>query len=376
MDDGLSWLVVVALNSPPSIVGYLYPWDTGERLDRVLDTIRPDRVALAGLYHSVRATSFADGNARVVDAWHGATYLGREAWSGQCIQPSAPTGWACEDAFGKARAWLRSRGLETDAWLVLSHLEGIIAPGHFVVNAVGEELPHTLCAGRPAFKEHAIAALTAALTGGASDGIVLEAVASLGASHPVSHDKTNALGRSHERQTFASWCFCLSCAGRRGYEDGRLRRTVSDVIDGRLEARSQEARAAALALSADRTAMLRMLLSGLAIHARSLGCKRVAAFVTADEESFSPSLPASALEFGSVDVAVVSAWGDPRKAAAELAALRSNSGIQQIGAYVSVLADGSATLRCQDIKEWSLDEIHLYHLGLASDDNLALWASY
>ncbi|MBT2497923.1 hypothetical protein J7E25_02325 [Agromyces sp. ISL-38] len=358
--------------SPAELVGYAYPWDAGDRLARVLDELAPHRLAVAGLYHAVRAASFADGVPRVVDAWHAASYLGTSRWRDAAIRPLPPSGWASGDAFGRTSELARSRGIAVDAWLVLTHLDGSTGREHFAVDASGTTLHHTVCHAGTGMREHARAAVLAAADAG-SDGIVLEAIASLGADHPVGHDKTASLRRSATVRRFASWCFCDDCRTRRGDAGERLRSVVDDVLTGRVDPGTPDAVAAAASLVLERLATLRVLVAELAATARDAGIERIAAFVTAAPDAFSPALPLLALPEGAVDTAIVPAWGPPAAAAEELGIVTRRSGVRT-GAYVSVLPESGIHRSTRaEAERLGADELHLYHLGLADDEVLRAW---
>lgn len=354
------------------ISGYMYPWDIGERLERIFEVVQPDRVAVAGLYHAVRAASFSGAVPRVVDAWHSASYLPRGAWSQSTLKPPAPSGWANEDAFCDARVWLAERGVPTDAWLVLAHLEGTAAgESAAVVNAVGERLPHTQCPGSPEMLDYAMAAVDAALVAGRADGLVLEGVAALGAAHPVGHDKTGSLDRSEELVNLASWCFCVYCQERRGGEGEAIREVLQAAIDGRTSLSSPEVGQARQRLAEDRIKLLGERFWSLKARARSHGCRRVAAFVTPERDAFGPAAPIAALASAHLDLAVVSGWDEPDRTAGRLEAANATDSASSVGVYSSALTANGTTFR--DLAQWPINEIHLYHLGLASESDLLRW---
>ncbi|GAB3741235.1 hypothetical protein GCM10027590_56270 [Nocardiopsis nanhaiensis] len=356
------------------ISGYMYPWDTGERMDRILELVQPDRVALAGLYHAVRAVSFSGSAPRVVDAWHTASYLPRGSWLQGTLRPPPPSGWAAENAFCEAGSWLAERGVPTDAWLVFSHLEGTAAGEcAAVVNAVGERLPHTQCPGSPEMLDYAMAAVDAALVDGQAHGLVLEGVAALGAAHPVGHDKTGSLDRSEVQVKLASWCFCFYCQQRRGDEGGEMRDILRAAIDGRTSINAPEVVHARQRLAEDRITLLGDRFRALAARARSHGCRRVAAFVTPEYDEFGPAAPIAALEFSHLDLAIVSGWDEPERTARRLEAANVTNSASSVGVYSSALTANGTTF--SDLEQWPIDEIHLYHLGLASEKDLLRWLS-
>ncbi len=356
------------------VVGYAYPWDAGSRMQRVLDSMQPTRMAVAALYHSVRAVDRSRGDVEVIDAWHSARYLPGDAWDALRIHPPAAS-WAGPDAFQTASEAIRAHGIPVDAWLVLNHLEHVAGLEEWsVVTATGRTLPYTQCPASPEVSAHMNAAVEAAMDAGA-DGIVLEAVASLGALHPVAHDKSGGARSSGPQRSLASWCFCERCRARRGEDGERHRVIVADALRGRIPAASPQVVAAESTLESDRIALAAAALRGVVAAARARGCARVAVFATRSARSFTPSAPLAAVPEGLIDVAVGSAWGTPQQTDGEHAALTEHASRagHRTALSVNVLDDSTPSAPHEVCARWPVDEVHVYHLGLASDEDLHPW---
>ena len=351
-----------------TLVGYAYPWDHGDRLARVVDDLQPDRVAVAGLYHSVRAIDRTLPGHHVVDAWHSARYLPGRAWDGLAIQPP-PGRWSTPDDFIALRDQLQAAGVAVDAWLVLNHLEGIPGVSEWnVVTALGRELPYTQCPSHPQVRAHMRAAVTAALVDGAADGLVLEAITALGAVHPVAHDKSR--GVFAPLRSLASWCFCVPCQQRRSASGPPAHAAVRAALRGDLPVDAAPVMAAQEQLAADRIALARDVLAELTAAARGMGCERIAVFAAASPYGFAPGVPIAAIP-GEVDVVIGSAWGGPEQTDTEFTALAG----RRRGLYVNVAPSPPGALDPEPFAaRWPADEIHLYHLGLADDTELRPWA--
>lgn len=348
---------------------FIYPWDDRDRIANEIDAISPKTVAVAGTYHSVRTASWAGTNGRVIDAWHSADYFGGPRVPGELRLPP-PSGWAEQDAFTQTATWLRERGSVVDAWLVLNHPDAVTAGSEFGVrNARGETLVHTWCPAHEQVQEAGLRTVARALEGGAS-GVIFEAVAPLGASHPVEHLKTQSLRRTPEAWSFASWCFCTECVRRRDMPE--LEETVGAVIDGRIMADASQAIEARSILVTDRIALVGGVAAGLARRAHELGAARVSAFVDDEDDGFGPALPIGASLSADFDTVIAGAWDAPERTKQRVERLRE--GDWRVGAYVNVLPDRSeSAVDASSVASLGDVDVYLYHLGIASGVDLAPW---
>ncbi|WP_052260006.1 hypothetical protein [Pseudarthrobacter phenanthrenivorans] len=380
---------------PLQVTGYLYPWDVLGDPDAVAwvrDT-GVDRVALAAAYHSVRAGTPRHPGRRVVDARSAALYVPPgQAFAGLRLAPGSGAEWTgTTNAFGEAATALQAAGLPVDAWTVLTHSSaaGGNNPDLCVRNAFGEAYRYALCPSQPQVRSYAAGLVRQVLELGQPDGLILEAAGPLGFSHQNRHEKTEGAEYSPWVQALLSLCFCDACKDgyeSRGLPPGEYQHQVKLAV---LHA-EDPAMTPAFASGAqdflplldarwDATAML--LDECLAVIQATGSFPRVSIHTTPDPWSTGPFVPFEAVGRSHFrrhlrDVtAVVPCWGGAHEAAGTVEAMAGAYDVR-VGAYVLALppkaSDGGTLAR-----EWGTlagagaGELHVYHLGLASNRRLA-----
>ncbi len=112
-----------------SVTGYAYPWDyLGDPAApaRAVD-LGVDVVALAATYHAARVVSPLHPARRVTEIPSSASYIPirDEVWRGHRLRPNPPTWLEGGDWFNGAERRLSDAGLAVDAWIVLTHVDGV-----------------------------------------------------------------------------------------------------------------------------------------------------------------------------------------------------------------------------------------------------------
>jgi hypothetical protein len=393
----------------PRVTGYLYPWDIlgdpGAAVE--VAALGVDRAALAASYHSVRAATPRHPHRRLVDAHSAALYVpvADSAWAGQALVPGDAREWTGTDnSFAAAAQGLRGAGLEVDAWTVLTHSTrlGRANPQLCVRNAFGEVYSYALCPSQAEVRSYALTVVDQVLELGQPDGLILEAVGALGFAHQNRHEKTDGGDYGPAVQNLLSLCFCGACArayGGRGLDPGSLASHVRDSIRA-LQRRSAAGTASGAAPGTDSPDRLiepdllntfgevlecrwdaaAALLEGVLDRARSHGVSRIAVDADPDLWATGPFLPAQALARTADSnsfVSVLQGWGSVEGGIGKLdAARQAVPGAGPYGAYVLTLPpkEASADQWVQDwrrLGEAGYEELHIYHLGLASDTRRA-----
>jgi hypothetical protein len=360
---------------------YLYPWDVlGDpaAAERVA-ALGVRRVALAAVYHAVRASTPRHPARRVVDARHAAFYLPvrPEAWHGRPVAPRPATAWTGhEDAFGAARAALAAHGLAVDAWVVLTHTAA--GPDHAERNAFGDLYPYALCPASGPVREYARTLVAEVLDLGGPDGLMVEACGPMGLGHQGAHEKTAGADWSVTDEGLLSLCFCAACGDLMRSEGlnpaGAAAAVRAAVGRGHPDLASALGRRADGLLSVRRAAVAGLRDAVLAA-ARDGGIQRLAMFADADPWATGPSAAVTSATDG-VDVYLAAAWGPASEAVARLRAMRAAVGpVPRLGAYVNILPPTVAdpdllAAHWRELRDGGADELHLYHAGLASTARL------
>ncbi|MFF1879937.1 hypothetical protein ACFVVC_00530 [Pseudarthrobacter sp. NPDC058196] len=378
----------------PQTTGYLYPWDVLGDPGAVhwIKASGVDRVALAAAYHSVRAGTPRHPVRRVVDAESAALYVpAADTFAGQPLVPGSARDWTGTDnSFGEAASALQAADIPVDAWTVLTHSSaaGGNNPGMCVRNAFGEAYSYALCPSHPAVRGYAGRIVTQVLAHGQPDGLILEAVGPLGFSHQNRHEKTEGAEYSPWVQALLSLCFCESCKASyeaRGLpaapQQDRVRSAIMESEDPDLTAATAANAEDFLPLLEVRWDAAAALLDQCLAAVEASGSRpRISLHATPDPWSTGPFLPVEALRRSRLwrqrgDVtAVVPCWGSPGDGALTVQAM-SAEGVRT-GAYVLALPpkapDGGGLAG-----EWGAlhasgaDELHVYHMGLASTRRLS-----
>jgi len=357
------------------LVAALYPWDVLGDPD-LLDELRDlgiGRVSLAAYYHAVRAATPRHPRTRVIDAAHTASYIGYDVAVADLA--STTPSWTPPDAYLRARDSLETSGIAVDAWITPSHLDSASTSDarHRVVDAFGTPLRHALCPNDPVAAAY-IDAVVDAVVATAPRGLVVESLGQLGIDHADLHDKTAGADWSPAERRLLSICCCAGCTavqGGLGLDPQRIAATVREGLgSGRPGADA--------ALSVLEEPVLAARSVGMsarweALRRRAGGMDRVAVHATADRWATSPAAPVHLLP--GADLAIVDAWSADEAAVRRVRDV-SVSGAA-IAAYVTVLpptpldaaAIGDQWARLRDE---GVEELHLYHPGLASDARLTL----
>ncbi|MHB8333502.1 MAG: alpha-galactosidase [Acidimicrobiales bacterium] len=366
------------------IVGYAYPWDfEGDpaAATRAAE-LGCDTVALAATYHSSRTVSPLHPTRRMFEVSTSAAYvaLRPEAWRSHRLVPSRPSWPGGETAFTTAAHDLREAGLDVAAWIVVTHHDelGLANPDLVVRNAYGDPYSYALCPSAPEVREYARTLVTEVIAASDVDRVVLEACGPMGLSHSGVHDKVEYAGFNAVARDLLSICCCSSCA-RAFAANGLDAKDVAHLIQRGLhnqvgsfdEAFDAETAQAVRATRAEVGASLqRAVLDGVvATH------PEVAVTI---HGSLTPGATGSFPEVGvetlaRVATVVANAW-DATSAPEEIAALAgATSEGTRLGAYLRLDRGWDEPViepRVAQYRRAGVDEWHLYHLGLLSEDGL------
>ncbi len=367
-------------------IPYAYTWDVvGDpaAAERIA-SLGVDAVALAASYHTTRAaTPFHPGH-RMVNAEHAACYVPVRSseWQGRLVPP-APS-WAPGDSFGEARESLRSSGLPVHAWTVLTHstLLGSANPDLVVRNAFGDLYPYALCPSNEDVVEYCSTLVREVVTLGQPEGVILEACGPLGFFHGGHHEKTDGADWGKVHQQLLSLCFCSGCLARYAKADldaEQLRALVKSTVDGPAPSSVEEA-------LGDIAERLRDVRTGIAAELRSLLVKEIRSLApeaaisvhgNADPWAAGPFATVAPVINEDIDTVVVTCWPGPEASIPGIEAARALAGPDRgLAAYVLALpprpADAGA-LRAEFDRYLAagVDELHVYHAGLASPARFA-----
>ncbi|HET6633562.1 MAG TPA: hypothetical protein VFH77_00895 [Streptomyces sp.] len=368
-------------------VGYAYPWDfTGDPAAAPrARALGLDAVAVAAAYHTVRAAAPLHPARRLVEARHAACYVPvrEEAWRGRRLRPAQPS-WPGpepdDDLFGHARDALRPAGLDVYAWAVLTHnsLLGRANPDLTVRNAFGEHYSYALCPSAREVVDYCATLVREIVAAARPDGLVLEACGPLGVVHGGHHDKTDLSGWTAVQQQLLSLCFCAGCTRRyadAGIDAAQAAQRVRDALGAGGAGPPESVHDALGARPADalagvRARVVRALRARVAAEARAVSPGlRLVLHASADPWATGPFATVDGGLGTDVDVLVGRCWDSGPGGARGLRALAHAADEHTaVGGYL--LADGSwqaadAAERLRDYLAAGMDELHLYHLGLA-----------
>lgn len=366
----------------PSAFIYAYPWDVEDEgaLQRVAD-VGVSAVVVAASYHATRAATPHHPRQALVDAKHAACYVPvrESAWRGRRLVPRTPTWTADADSFGAARDRLATAGVATHAWLVLTHNSALGADHDdlAVENAFGDRYSYALCPSADDVAEYCTTLADEVLLAGPVDGLVLEACGPMGFDHNGLHEKTGLSDWTTVQRDLLSLCFCVRCStqyAHDGLDVARIRADVRGALRrpplSAADALGGDVADALLAVRRGAIARLTTLVRERAVRHGA----RVAVHLSSDPwatGSFAaPTAPALGAE------AVVARCLEP-EAEDELVALRGLAPKgTALGAFVSPNAawhaDETRLSRMETYRGLGVEELHLYHLGLAGPRSTAL----
>jgi hypothetical protein len=350
------------------------------------------RVALAAAYHSVRAATPRHPGRRVVDAGSAALYVPvTGAWDGSLLAPGYAVDWAgCDDSFSEAAEIIHRAGLPVDAWMVLTHSSavGTKHPGLCVQNAFGEIYRHALCPSHLAVQEYAAMLVAQVMELGRPDGLVLEAVGPLGFSHQNQHEKTAGADYSPWVQALLSLCFCDGCCrtyNSRGIAAESARSRIRDAVLTHEDAASTPDTAGGSGnfreLLQVRWEATAALLDACLSAVDDSGLEpKISLHVSPDPWSTGPFMSVEALRRsklwpGRDGTVVVPCWDDPAQGTATVGSMKAAAPEATVGSYLLILPPKAACASSLAL-EWGeligagSQELHVYHLGLASTARL------
>ncbi|GAA1011216.1 hypothetical protein Aple_058630 [Acrocarpospora pleiomorpha] len=171
-----------------------------------------DAIALAASYHSTRAATPFHPAHRVLEVPHSALYLPvrRDAYGP--LTPKSPSWTPpdaylqARDALKSTglpvHAWTV---LTHNTSLGRAH------PALTVRNAFGDPYPHALCPSHPDVLDYCANLVSEIIDLGEPDGIILEACGPMGIAHQSVHDKTAGADWTPTQSALLSLCFCTAC---------------------------------------------------------------------------------------------------------------------------------------------------------------------
>lgn len=369
------------------VVGYAYPWDViGDPAfaDRARG-LGVSKVALAAAYHTTRAATPLHPEHRIVEARSAALYrpVRAEAWADARLVPP-PAAWvAADDPYGEAASILAEAGFEVAAWIVLTHstLLGETAPDLAVVNCWGEPYPYALCARHEDVRRYAEILAAEAVRDTPTTTVILEACGQLGFGHGGHHEKTDG-AYDDATQQLLSICCCARCR-----EDWAGRGLDPEATVAALRAATG---ADAAGTTVDATALDTILASRHAaadeLRHRVIAAVREAApdvveialHAQPDPWATGASPGLSPTTADDVDLVVSFCW-PTTEASVETGRrlVQAVDGKAVAAAYVTVLPPTTEDAfggHVRALVDAGIDQIHLYHLGLAGADRQHLLA--
>lgn len=379
---------------PPGVrrvAAHAYPWDVigdPEFPGRVRD-LGITEVTLAAAYHSARAATPRHPRHRLVDARHAALYrpIRTAAWQGHRLV-AAPADWVdAADPFAQAAETLRAAGTQVNAWIVLTHATrlGTAHPDLAVRNCFGDRYRYALCPAHPDVRRYAATLATEAVRGVPVDGVSLEACGQLGVTHGGHHEKTDGAFPPAAARLL-SVCCCAACQAAWSQRGATPDRVIASLRTGLAAAQDGRGDAAAHTL-------LGAEVADVVLQCRHAAADDLRAEVIAAVRTVAPTArltlhgspdpwatgasPGLAPGAGDdVDAVLVPAWRVAATTADQIAAARATVADRTaVGAYVTVLPPADpATLdhHVAALIAAGAQEIHLYHLGLAPPDRLAV----
>lgn len=370
-----------------SVTAYLYPWDVIGDPDAVsrLQQLGVRRVALAAIYHSVRAATPRHPSHRQVTLARTTALVPASADYPEGLVPDR----APEHAWQDAAAPLRAAGIEVCAWVVLTHVDGFDARADsHRVDAFGDVMDYALCPATPRAREYAEAVLAEVLAATGDAPLILEAVAAGGWQHGGAHDKASDRVSAVE-SALLSQCFCETCSARlteSGVDVDDVRRRIraaadpldvesalggaSEVLRVHHLAVAADAVAHALAVTREREVTLHATATATATATETATATTTAAegaaIATTGAWYTGPSAPVDAAADLSGVTLVASAWDSAANALERVGALRAQHPSSPIGAYLPFLGRDDVAAEIEKLLTGGVQSLHLYHVGLTN----------
>nr|WP_221208650.1 hypothetical protein [Nocardioides albus] len=373
---------------PVPVVGYAYPWDVVDD-PKFADRARSlgvSKIALAAAYHTTRAATPLHPEHRIVEARSAALYrpVRTEAWDGARLVPPPATWVAAEDPYGEATAILTDAGFEVAAWIVLTHSSrlGEANPDLAVVNCWGEPYAYALCARHEDVRRYAETLAAEAVRDTPTSTVILEACGQLGFGHGGHHEKTDGAYDAATQQLL-SICCCADCredwAGRGLDADATVAAlraaTGPDAADATVDAEALDTILASRHAAADE---LRHQVIA-AVREAAPAVVEIALHAQPDPwaTGANPGLTPTAAD--DVDVVIAACW-PTTEASVETGRRLAGAvaGKAVAAAYVTVLPPTTEDAfggHVRALVDAGIDQIHLYHLGLAGADRQHLLAA-
>jgi hypothetical protein len=372
-------------------VGYAYPWDVigDPAFPARVDALGIREIALAASYHGARAATPLHPLHRLVEAPSSALYrpVRESAWRGQALRPVTASWVPSVDPFAEAAMTLTEHGFAVHAWVILAHSTRLGAAREDVAvrNCFGDVYSYALCVSHHEVLDYITTLAREAVREVPIAGLSIEGLGQLGVAHNGLHEKTDgAYGPAAAR--VLSVCCCSGCGKgwlSRGLDPaevvGRLREALAAVQDGGLpsDAGMDEILGDQLAaeLLATRHAGQDVARGRVLAALREVApAARVTLHGQADPWATGPSPAVTAQAAGQVDAILVPAWNAGPATCEAIAAARALAPPSvSVAAYVTVLppADpGTVGAHTDALLAAGADELHLYHLGLATQARL------
>ncbi|MFE9499932.1 hypothetical protein [Streptomyces collinus] len=373
---------------------FVYPWDVGgdpEAPARIA-ALGVEQVTLASAYHSTRALTPRHPRHRIVTAEYAAAlYPVGHRWAGRGLRPYPAGRWAPGDAYGEAAGALAAAGLEVHTWVVLAHNSrmGAEHPDTSVVNAYGDRYPWAPCIAQPATRAYLVDLAAEAAVRPGARGTELESLGWYGLQHLHAHDKTAGVGLGDAGQYLMSLCFCPACRsgyGEKGLDADELAAAVRDALEPLWRGAADDGGWPTVGklLGEDRAAATRAWRD---TTARTLQEQTVAAVRAAAPDGFQVLLHADPVPYhcganAGVDPAHVLSVADgvvvpctagpalltpfAERARADTVLAANLTVVAGMGGSPGTLTEDAARARAL-----GATELRLYHVGLASDGDLA-----
>ena len=344
-----------------TVTAYLYPWDVigdPEAIPR-LRRLGVRTVALAAVYHAVRAATPRHPEHRQVTLPRTTVLVPAVEDYPEGLVPDRAPQFDWRDAAEQ----LRTAGIEVWAWVVLTHVDGLVARADsHRVDAFGDVLEFALCPSSSRARAYIEAVLSEVMAATGDAPLVLEAVAAGGWQHSGVHDKASDRV-SQAESMLLSQCFCDACTDRLTTQGVDVRglaariRAAADPID------------VADVLGADaevlHTNHLQSAGEAVAHVLAWIGTRDVALHATAGAEWYTgSSAPVDAARELSGVTLVASAWDSAANATARISALRAQHPSSPLAAYVPLLGRDAAVADVEELLTAGVQSVHLYHVGL------------